>query len=377
VTRPLIDPSEFVGLDGIAHLCTGGEAPVLRTHLDELARFAADKSGGMAGRDRMFETYNRAKQGLSWLVNRPPGDIAVLGSASEGINLVAQTLDWREGDNVVAADVEFPSVLYPWTRLADRGVELRVVPSRDWVVHLDDVRAAVDERTRIVAASHVSYITGQRLNLPALADIAWQVGARFVVDATHALGVVPVDANYCDFLVSSCYKWLLAAHGTGVFVWNRSRVPDLEPASVGWHSVAHRGGREEPTEVVFRPDADRFEIGNPSFPSVYLLRNALDRLAKVPASAVERHALELGGQVIAGLRDRGLKAMTPTAAADRAGNVCFVYEDAEGLAIRLADEGVLVWGSEGRIRVSTHVYNSSADVEHLFAALDRVIVSRQ
>src|SRR6185437_12545338 len=141
----------------------------------------------------------------------------------------------------------------------------------------------VDARTRIVSVSQVSYLTGQRLNMPAVADIAWQAGARLIVDATHALGVVPVDANLCDFLVSSCYKWLLAVHGAGVFVWNRSRVTDLRPASLGWHSVARRGGIGHPTDVILRPDADRFEVGNPSLPSIYVLNNALTRLFDLTA----------------------------------------------------------------------------------------------
>ncbi|MGH2458492.1 MAG: aminotransferase class V-fold PLP-dependent enzyme [Chloroflexota bacterium] len=370
MTTALIDPSEFVGIEGTAHLCTGGEAPMLRTHLDALARFAADKGGGMAGRERMFEEYRRAKVGLSSFVNRPEGDIALLGSASEGVNVVAQSVDWRPGDNVVVADLEYPSLIYPWTRAAGRGVEIRVVPTRDWRIDLDDLRLAVDARTRVVSVSQVSYLTGQRLSLPAVADIAWQAGARLIVDATHALGVVPVDANLCDFLVSSCYKWLLAAHGVGVFVWNRSRVADLEPASVGWHSVASRGGIERPTAVALRPDADRFEIGNPSLPSVYILRNALARLFELTAREVEAHALDLGARLREGLIARGRVVTTPDSPNQRAGNTCFVAPDADALAVRLAEQGVQVWGSEGRIRVSGHVYNSSEDVARFFDALD-------
>ncbi|HVC34778.1 MAG TPA: aminotransferase class V-fold PLP-dependent enzyme [Chloroflexota bacterium] len=371
----LISPSEFVGIDGTAHLCTGGEAPLLRGHLDALLRFATDKGGGMAGRERLFETYRRSKINLSWLVNRPESDIALLAHSSEGVNVVAQAMDWREGDNVVLADVEYPSMIYPWARLATRGVQIRVVPARNWVVHLDDLRATVDERTRIVSASQVSYLTGQRLNLAAVADIAWKAGARLIVDATHALGVVPVDANLCDFLVSSCYKWLLGAHGVGVFVWNRSRVPDLQPANLGWHSVTQRGALDRPTEIRLRPDADRLEVGNPSFPSIYVLNNALERLAELTARDVEQHALGLGARLREGLIARQYQVMTPEAVAARAGNTCFVYPNAEALVAALAERGVLVWGSEGRIRVSGHVYNSSEDVERFFAALDGVAAS--
>jgi selenocysteine lyase/cysteine desulfurase len=323
----------------------------------------------MAGRERMIETYREAKRQLAALVSRSVAEIALLGSASEGVNVVAQALEWQRGDNVVVADLEFPSLIYPFTRLQSRGVELRVVPNRNWLVELTDLRDAVDDRTRLVVVSQVSYLTGQRLSLPAVADIAWSVGAHLLVDATHALGVVPVDANYCDFLVSSCYKWLLAAHGIGVFVWNRARVPYLEPPSLGWHSVSHRAGRGGPTEVLLRPDADRFEIGNPSFPSVYLLANALERLNLQTPTTIERHAIALSGLVREALVERGFSVMTPSAPSDRAGNVCFEADEAEALVDALASRKVLVWGSEGRIRVSTHVYNSEDDVQRLVGSL--------
>ena len=370
MTRPLISPTEFVGLDGVAHLCAGGEAPFLTSHLRAIERYASDKSGGMPGRDRMFETYQATKEHLAWLVGRPTGDIALLASASDGVNLVAASLDWREGDNVVTADVEFPSMIYPWTLLADRGVEVRIIQTRNRLLELDDLRDAVDGRTRLVAVSHVSYLTGQRLNLPAIANIAWQHGARLLVDSTHALGAVPVDANYCDYLVCSCYKWLLAAHGAGIFVWNRARVAELQPSSLGWHSVSRSGGFENPLDVQLRADADRFEPGNPSFPSLYLLRNALERLADVPEREAERHVLALSGAVHDGLTRRGFEVTTPETAASRAGNVCFVTTDAEAFVRNMAAKGILVWGSEGRVRVSTHIYNSSSDVERLFTALD-------
>jgi cysteine desulfurase/selenocysteine lyase len=373
--QALLSPEEFVGIKGVAHLCTGGEAPILQSHLTALARFAADKGDGMAGRERMFDVYRSAKQRLSDLVDRPASDIALLGSASEGVNVVAHSLDWRAGDNVVFADVEYPSMIYPWTRFADHGLNLRVVPTRNYLLDLADLRAAVDERTRLVAVSHVSYLTGQRLSLPAVADVAWHVGARLLVDATHALGAVEVDANYCDFLVSSCYKWLLAAHGAGVFVWNRSRIPQLEPASLGWHSVAHRGGLENPAEINLRPDADRLEVGNPAFPTVYLLDNALARLAAFSTRQIAEHDLALGGEVRAGLVSRGLAVMTPAEPAARAGNVCFECPDAAALVAALAARRVQVWGSEGRIRVSTHLYNSSEDVARFFEALDQILRS--
>ena len=110
---PLIDKSEFVGLDGVAHLCTGGEAPWLRSHTAACERFGALKSGGMAGREEMFAIGERVRARAARLLGVDPGEIAFLAHSSEGLNQAVRSVDWRAGDNVVFADVEYPSLIYP------------------------------------------------------------------------------------------------------------------------------------------------------------------------------------------------------------------------------------------------------------------------
>src|SRR5688572_29967763 len=112
--RPIIPSNEFLGLEATAHLCCGGEAPFMRRHLEACQRFAVDKSDGMAGRERFFAVYDRAKRLLGERLGVPPATIALLAHASEGLNQVARTIDWRPGDNVVVTDVEFPSDVYPF-----------------------------------------------------------------------------------------------------------------------------------------------------------------------------------------------------------------------------------------------------------------------
>ena len=368
----LIDKSEFVGLEGVAHLCTGGEAPWLRSHTAACERFGALKSAGMAGREEMFAIGERARVRAARLLGVVPHEVAFLAHASEGLNQAVRAVEWRAGDNVVFADVEYPSLIYPAARLRERGVEARVVRARDQYVSQDDLAARVDRCTRLLLVSQVSYLTGQRLDLARCADLARSVGARLAVDATHAAGVVPVPGGLCDFVVSSCYKWLLATHGVGLFAYSAQRVGALEPATVGWHSVGHRGGPADPLAMRWRPDASRLEAGNPSLLGLAVLDNALARLERLAPAAVERHAQDLGTELIEGLRRRGWRVITPEPPAERGGNVCFLAGDAAGLAARLAAEGVLVWGGEGRIRVSPHVHDDRDDVGRFFAALDGV-----
>src|SRR6185503_3734623 len=197
-------------------------------------------------------------------------------------------------------------------------------------------------------------------------------GARLAVDATHAAGVVPVPGALCDFVVSSCYKWLLATHGVGLFAYSARRVGELQPATVGWRSVGHRGGVADPLAMPWRADASRLEAGNPSLLGLSVLDSALGRLERLAPADVERHAQDLGSELIEGLKGRGWPVITPERPGERGGNVCFLAEDAGGLAAGLAAERVLVWGGEGRIRVSPHVHDDRDDVSRFFEALDHV-----
>jgi selenocysteine lyase/cysteine desulfurase len=326
----------------------------------------------MAGREEMFAIAARARERAARLLGVEPAEVAFLAHASEGLNQAVHSVDWRAGDNVVFADLEYPSLIYPAARLRERGVEPRVLRTRDHYLSVDDLAALVDGRTRLVLVSQVSYLTGQRLDLARCAEIARGVGARLAVDATHAAGVVPVPGALCDFVVSSCYKWLLATHGVGLFAYSSRRVGDLVPATVGWHSVGHRGGPGDPLAMAWRADASRLEAGNPSLLGIAVLDNALARLGRLAPDDVARHAQRLGGLLIEGLRTRGFTVITPEAAEERAGNVCFLADDAAGLAGRLAALRVLVWGGEGRIRVSPHVHCDQDDVGRFFEALDQV-----
>lgn len=365
----LLPKSDFIGVEDVAHLCAGGETPFLKRNADALLRFSLDKSRGMPGRANHYRVYAETKAVLARLLHVEPGDVAFLGSASEGVNVAALALDWRPGDNVVIEDIEYPSLVYPWVRAGGRGVETRVVRTRGGDVDLAALRAAVDGRTRLLAVSHVSYLSGLRHDLAELRAIADSVGARLLVDVSHALGVVPVRADLADIAVSCCYKWVLGAHGLGICVWNRRRWPDLQPAQVGWASVAERGAPADRTAYRLKEDAARLELGNPAFPSVYAVHSGAGYLVEAGIERVEAYVLALGERLRRGLVALGLAVLTPEPAARRAGNYCFATADGPRLHAELFARGVLVWEGEGRIRVSVHGYNDEADVERCLAAL--------
>lgn len=369
---PLLSPSKFNGLDGVVHLSAGGETPALRSHQEATLRFFTEKSQGERARALFADKVEvtRAQCAQLFMVNA--GDITFLSSASDGINTVMYGMQWEQGDNVVIADVEFPSGAYPWSLLTGIGVEVRVAKHKDWKVSLDDIADLIDERTRIVLISHVSMFTGQRIDLEKLSKIVRRSRAKLVLDATHAAGVVPVDAALADVVVSSCYKWLLGVHGTAIFYWNRERFPELEPAFLGWNSVSSFSGWSEPLSFELKPDTHRFQPANPDFLGIYLLNNALDTLLPLGREAICEHALAMTGVLHEALSGSGFEVMTPAPAEERAGNVCIMSDRVDELAASLKARNVLVWGtyaSAERLRISAHVYNSLADIEACIASL--------
>ena len=364
----LIPKTEFIGIDHVAHLATGGEAPVLRTNLAAATQFLLDKGDGMPGRERFFATADRTRVALAARLGGRAEDIAFLGSASEGFHVASEGIDWRPGDNVVAGLSEFPSVLLAWQRLRPRGVEVRAV-GREPVVTHEEIAAAVDGRTRAIAVSHVAYLTGARHDLRRLRALADRVGARLVVDASHALGVVPVDGTLCDVVVACCYKWVLGVHGVGVFYVNSRRWPGLAAPWVGWHSTHRDDDWRNRTEYRLREDGSRFEAGNPPFLPVYVLESALRTLDRIDPRTSEAYVLALGGTLRAGLVKLGLTVLTPEAPEERAGNIVFATDRSLEVGRALQDAGVLVWAGEGRVRLSVHVFNDEADVARALAAL--------
>jgi cysteine desulfurase / selenocysteine lyase len=372
--KPLLSPDAFTGIEEVTHLCTGGEAPWLKVHDTVYADFARLKSGGYDGRAEIYRRGEdcRRKMGQLWRV--PADHIAFMPSAAEGMSWLARGLDWCQGDNVVVPNLEFPSVAYAWKQLEERGVEIRLVPHRDWRVDEDDLLAAADSRTRVLAVSQVSFYTGQNLDIERLGVGCRQRGILLAVDATHAAGAVRVPAAAADWCVSSAYKWLLATHGVAPCYASDNALAQIKDTCYGWNNLAvwpAQAAVRQP-QVETKPMPQRLEPGNPAMAVVLFLDRALDVLLDLGVEAIQDHDRDLSEYISQGLEAMGLQVISPSARQGRSGNTCFLADDAKGMEEALAQEQVLVWGDYGRVRVSGHLYNGEDDVMRLLKALAAV-----
>jgi len=366
----LVDKSRFIGGDDRAYLLTAGEGLVPVDVLDATRRYYENKGLASEGRTRHEAVEQATRTKLAALmVGATADDIALLSSTSEGVNAIYSLIDWQPGDNIVLPvnALEFPSTVLPAAKRERDGVEVRTVGHQDWIISADDIAAAIDERTRLVFLSHVSYRTGHRFDLSEVGDAIRRANPKtiFAVDATQSLGVVPVQADACDFLVVTSCKWLLAPHGIGVFYWNRQRRPDIEPANIGWYSVVD--DLQFPYEL--KPTAGRFELGGPNMVSIYGMEPGLGILLATGVEQITQHVLRLGSRLLDGLQGLPLEIITPLDPELRAGIVSWLDDNPRGTAAALSARGIEVTGSSGRIRAGIHLYNDASDIDRLIEAM--------
>jgi selenocysteine lyase/cysteine desulfurase len=333
-----------------------------------------EKSRGTPGRARLYEKHRETCDSAAKLLRTSAENIALLANASEALNLLANSIQWRAGDEVLISDLEFPSNVVVWLRLKDLGVQVVVIPSRDGVVRLEDWTARLSRRTRIVSVSQVSYKTGTQLPyLAALAEAAHTAGALFCVDATQALGRVPVSLEGVDYLVASSYKWLLGTHGLGLVYVAPHVREQLRPGTAGWYSIESVFHRDRFERFTPRRCAGQFQAGMPNFPAMFALKAGIDYLLSIGVERLDEELRPLVKTLRDGFADQELDLLTPAGPEFASGIVSFACDEPEQKAAWLADQDVIVWGGDGRIRVSVHVYNDMDDVSRCLETISRML----
>jgi cysteine desulfurase/selenocysteine lyase len=319
--------------------------------------------------ERKLEAHRRQ---VARLIGAHHDEIAYINSTTQGIGLVAEGFPWREGDNVVTAEEEYPSNLYPWLNLRDRGVTLRTVPSRDGRVAIDDLAAAIDNRTRILTISHVEWASGFRNDLDALAELCHARGVALFVDAIQGLGplVIDVTRTPIDFLAADGHKWLLGPEGAGLLYVRRDWIDRLRPLGVGWHSVT-ASYNTPGIHFDLKPSAQRWEGGSFNMPGIQAFGTSVGLFLELGVEAVSARILDRAECAREAARLADWTVIESGRPEDRSGIVVLEREGTDPNAVvrALRSQGVAVSCRRGRLRISPHVYNNESDFRRLRDAL--------
>ncbi|HEX4438947.1 MAG TPA: aminotransferase class V-fold PLP-dependent enzyme, partial [Thermoanaerobaculia bacterium] len=185
---------EFPVRRSLVYLNHAAVAPLPRRVADAMQAYVENvRDRGAADWRRHFAEIDKTREKAARIVGGAPSEIAFLPNTSWCVNLVALAFPWREGDNVVTDDMEFPSNSWAWRALEARGVECRIAASRDGRVTVDDIAAKVDARTRVVAVSWVAFHNGWVFPLEEIGALCRERGILFFVDAIQGLGALPMD----------------------------------------------------------------------------------------------------------------------------------------------------------------------------------------
>jgi cysteine desulfurase / selenocysteine lyase len=306
------------------------------------------------------------------LLNASQDEIALVRNTTEGVSLIAEGFPWLAGDNVVVPACEFPTNLYPWLNLADRGVEVRLLAADGGRIDLDRLAERCDARTRIVALSWIGYATGWRVDLRSAAEIAHRHGGLLFVDAIQGLGAIPLDvaATSIDFCAADGHKWLLGPEGAGLLYVRREHLPRLRPLGVGWNSVRQAGHFDNSTYDL-KPVAARYEGGSYPMACFIGLAASLRLLLELGTSAVADRIGRLTDVAMRRLEAAGASVIGPRRDAERGGIVAFELPGRGPMEVRRAclARGVALSCRGGRLRISPHAYNNEQDIDRLVESL--------
>jgi cysteine desulfurase/selenocysteine lyase len=366
--------SLFAVTDRCAYLNHAALGPLPRAAVERVRevaeQLAADPDEGWMG--RLAEAERVRGLAATLLGAREKHEVAFVANTSDGLSVVAGGLDWREGDNVVGAEGEFPSNVYPWMNLGSRGVEFRMAPERHGRIEPTELFALVDDRTRVVALSWVEFATGFRHDLERIGRFCRERGVLFVVDAIQGLGALGIDVerDHVDVLAASAHKWLLGGEGIGLLYVSDRVVDRLEPARVGWTSVRDwiKWSRYD---LRLREGAGRFECGTLNTLGIHALGASLGMLLEIGIPSVEARVRELTDRVVDGLAERGFEIVSSRAGGEWSGIVAATHAEREPheMVKVLRERGVVAAHRSGRLRVSPHFYNSDEDIARLLNAL--------
>lgn len=365
---------DFPVLEAMTYLNTAAESIPPLSVGDALQTYWEDKLRGMKGRDAHYTRLEECRAIAAHAIDLSPAEVSFCSCSAEAYNLLATALDLQPQDEVVISDLDFPSGATPWLSSANPP-SVRLWKAREGALLADDLVPLLNDRTRLVQVSLVSFYNGFRLAwAPFLKTVRKNApGAIVSVDVTQALGRIVLDCADADCLISSTHKWILGVHG-GCIVGVRKRCAEkLTTHAGGWFHLANAFDADRFERIVTKKGAASFSVGMPNFAAIYALDAALRYVESIGVKKIARQADPLVERLHQGLLELGLKPMAPWQANHCSGIIAFQHPQSAAIQAGLERENIHLMHHAGRLRLSLHGYNTDQDVEFFLATLRKIV----
>ncbi len=311
------------------------------------------------------------------LLHCQPEEVAFVGPTSLSLSLIASGLKFRKGDNILIYFDDYPSNVYPWLALAERGVEVRLMNTRGLgQIRAVDVMGQVDENTKLVALASCHFISGHRLDINAIGKYLRGRGILFCLDAIQTLGAFPTTVEYVDMLAADAHKWLLGPCGAGLLYVRREVQAQLTPQIYGWHNVRCPDYVAQET-ITFRNDARKYEAGTHNLLGVVGLMATMKMLLDVGVDNIARELRRKREQLVPALQAKGFSVLNADATPESGGGITSFFSPGKDLAAlhaKLSAANILTSLRTDRagqkyIRLSPHFYNTAAELQRVVEML--------
>jgi cysteine desulfurase/selenocysteine lyase len=304
-------------------------------------------------------------------------EIAFVGPTSLGLSFVARGLRFRRHQNVLVYQDDYPSNVYPWMTLVDRGVQVRFLNVREFgTIRARDVIGQVDENTRLVALSSCHFLAGFRIDTEEIGKCLRERGILFCLDAIQTLGAFPTSLRYVDFAASDAHKWLLGPCAAGILFARHDAQEALTPVTHGWHNI-HCPNFVARDDLVYKPDARKYEAGTHNLLGIVGLRASIELLNEIGTDNIGRELLRKRAWLVPALQQKGCIILNASAPIENSGGIITFHRknaDMAELHAKLEQNGIVTSLRADRqnqqyIRLAPHFYNTDAELRRVLDLL--------
>ncbi|MFL5467425.1 MAG: aminotransferase class V-fold PLP-dependent enzyme [Gemmatimonadaceae bacterium] len=372
---------EFPILENTTYLVSNSLGPMPRSVPEKLAEYGRDwgELGVKAWNRGWWELPVSVGDEIAPLINAGSGEVVMMPNVTIAQTAVLSAIDFPAGrDTVVMTELDFPSVRYAYAAMAERlGARVVVVRSDDGIsIDTERLLSGIDERTRLVAVSHVLFRSAYLMDADAICRRAHEVGALVSLDSFHAVGIVPVDVNQSktDFLTGGVLKWLCGGPGACFLYVNPAVRDQLKPALTGWQAHARPFAFEETMEFTAGPF--RWLNGTPVIPALYAAAEGPRIIRRAGMQAVREKSIRLTSRLIELADARGYKVNAPRDASRRGGTVAIDVPHGYEVTQHLLSRNILVDYRVGAgIRIAPHFFSKQEEVEEAVSEIDAALES--
>jgi selenocysteine lyase/cysteine desulfurase len=311
---------------------------------------------------------------LAELINCNIDRTAFIDNTSNGLNILAQSIQWKKGDRILLNDIEFPANVYPFLNLKRFGVEVDFVKSENGIVTADQIINAIKPQTKLVSVSFVQFLSGYKVDIEKIGNYCRSNNIIFCVDGIQGIGAVTIDVKKCkiDFLSCGTQKWLLGMQGLAFVYIDEELQKKIIPANVGWLSVENAWNLLD-YKLDLKTSANVFQGGTLNAFGIYIFNTSLKLFKDFGFRNIESEVLSNTKYFISKLKSVGLDcSLSNCSDAELAGIVTIKPKDAGKIFEELEKKKIFCSIREGFIRFAPHFYNTHHEIDKVVEELQKI-----